>query len=130
MRFWRVLTVSDAQMNFLLKSLMQKVEGIQSAAVVSREGLTVTSILDANVQAMHIAAMSAIIMSTCERILVELNKGELDVCIIQGSAGKFVVMEAGQDYIIVTVLKDDARMDMAFVEMRKTSRQIADLTKS
>ncbi len=130
MRFWRVLTVSDAQMNFLLKSLMQKVEGIQSAAVVSREGLTVTSILDANVQAMHIAAMSAIIMSTCERILVELNKGELDVCIIQGSAGKFVVMEAGQDYIIVTVLKDDARMDMAFVEMRKTSRQIADLTKN
>ncbi len=122
--------MSDAQMNFLLKSLMQKVEGIQSAAVVSREGLTVTSILDANVQAMHIAAMSAIIMSTCERILVELNKGELDVCIIQGSAGKFVVMEAGQDYIIVTVLKDDARMDMAFVEMRKTSRQIADLTKS
>ncbi|OLS13032.1 MAG: hypothetical protein RBG13Loki_3392 [Promethearchaeota archaeon CR_4] len=116
-------------MNFLLKSLMQKVEGIQSAAVVSREGLTVTSILDANVQAMHIAAMSAIIMSTCERILVELNKGELDVCIIQGSAGKFVVMEAGQDYIIVTVLKDDARMDVAFVEMRKTSRQIADLTK-
>lgn len=125
----RVLTVSDAQMNFLLKSLMQKVEGIQSAAVVSREGLTVTSILDANVQAMHIAAMSAIIMSTCERILVELNKGELDVCIVQGSAGKFVVMEAGQDYIIVTVLKDDARMDLAFVEMRKTSRQIADLTK-
>ena len=122
--------MSDAQMNFLLKSLMQKVDGIQSAAIVSREGLTVTSILDSNVQAMHIAAMSAIIMSTCERILVELNKGELDVCIIQGSAGKFVVMEAGQDYIIVTVLRDDARMDITFTEMRKTSRQIADLTKT
>ncbi|HMF32082.1 MAG TPA: roadblock/LC7 domain-containing protein [Candidatus Lokiarchaeia archaeon] len=121
--------MSEAQLNFLLKSLMQKIDGIQSSAIVSREGLTVTSILDENVSSMHIAAMSAILMSTCERILVELNKGELDVAIIQGQ-GKFIVMEAGDDYILVAVLADDARMDLAFTEMRKTSRQIADLTKA
>lgn len=120
--------MTEAQLNFLLKSLMQKVDGIQSSAIVSREGLTVTSILDENVSALHIAAMSAILMSTCERILVELNKGELDVAIIQGN-GKFIVMEAGEDYILVALLAEDARMDLAFTEMRKTSRQVADLSK-
>ena len=53
---------------------------------------------------MHIAAMSAILLGTCERVLLELKKGELDICIIQGTEGKFIVMGCGTDYIIVGVM--------------------------
>jgi predicted regulator of Ras-like GTPase activity (Roadblock/LC7/MglB family) len=77
---------------------------------------------------MHIAAMSAIILSTCERVLLELMKGELDICIIQGSEGKFIVMECGEDFILVGVLEDDARMDIAFTRMRNTVNKIIDVT--
>ena len=63
---------------------------------------------------MHIAAMSAILLSTCERVLLELKKGELDICIIQGTEGKFIVMGCGTDYIIVGVMDENARMDFAF----------------
>ena len=119
--------MSEEQLNFVLKSLMNDVEGIQSVALVSREGLIVNSILDADVSPMHIAAMSAIILSTCERVLLELHKGELDVCIIQGSEGKFIVMECGEDYILVTVLEEDARMDIAFTKMRGSVAKITEL---
>jgi predicted regulator of Ras-like GTPase activity (Roadblock/LC7/MglB family) len=119
--------MSEEQLNFVLKSLMNDVEGVQSVALVSREGLIVNSILDADVSPMHIAAMSAIILSTCERVLLELHKGELDVCIIQGSEGKFIVMECGEDYILVTVLEEDARMDIAFTKMRGSVSKITEL---
>jgi len=120
--------MSEEQLNFVLKTLMNEVEGVQSVALVSREGLIVSSILDEDVSPMHIAAMSAIILSTCERVLLELRKGELDVCIIQGSEGKFIVMEAGEDFIIVTVLEEDARMDIAFTKMRAAVNRLLDLT--
>jgi len=120
--------MSEEQLNFVLKTLMTEVEGIQSVALVSREGLIVNSILEEGVSPMHIAAMSAIILSTCERVLLELMKGDLDVCIIQGSEGKFIVMECGEDFILVCVLEDDARMDIAFTRMRGTANKIIDLT--
>ena len=120
--------MSEEQLNFVLKTLMNEVYGIQSVALVSREGLIVNSILEEGVSPMHIAAMSAIILSTCERVLLELMKGDLDVCIIQGSEGKFIVMEFGEDFILVCVLEDDARMDIAFTRMRGTAIKIIDLT--
>ena len=106
---------------------MNKIEGMQSAALVSREGLIVSAILEEGISEMHIAAMSAILLSTCERVLMELKKGELDICIIQGSDGKFIVMGCGDDYIIVGVLDEDARMDLAFVNMRATVSKILDV---
>ena len=117
----------EAQLNFLLRELMNKIEGMQSAALVTREGLIVTAILEQGISEMHIAAMSAILLSTCERVLLELKKGELDICIIQGTEGKFIVMGCGSDYIIVGVLDENARMDLAFVNMRATVSRILDV---
>lgn len=117
----------EAQLNYLLRELKQKIEGMESAALVSREGLIVSAVLDDTISDMHIAAMSAIILSTCERVLLELRKGELDIAIIQGSEGKFLVMQCGLDYIIVGVLDEDTRMDLAFVNMRATTERILDI---
>ncbi|MHA1520215.1 MAG: roadblock/LC7 domain-containing protein [Promethearchaeota archaeon] len=117
----------EAQLNYLLRELMQKIDGLDSTALVSREGLIVSAVLEENISDMHIAAMSAIILSTCERVLMELKKGSLDICIIQGSEGKFLVMQCGEDYIIVGVLDEDARMDLAFVNMRGTTNRIIDI---
>ncbi|MCG7851990.1 MAG: roadblock/LC7 domain-containing protein, partial [Methanosarcinaceae archaeon] len=109
------------------RELMQKIEGLQSTALISREGLIVSAVLEEGISDMHIAAMSAIILSTCERVLMELKKGELDICIIQGDEGKFLVMGCGMDYIIVGVLDEDSRMDLAFLNMRQTVNRILDL---
>ena len=117
----------EAQLNYLLRELMQKIEGLESTALVSREGLIVSAVLEEGISDMHIAAMSAIILSTCERVLMELRKGELDICIIQGTEGKFLVMQCGADYIIVGVLDEDARMDLAFINMRGTTNRILDI---
>jgi len=117
----------EAQLNYLLRELMQKIDGLDSAALVSREGLIVSAVLEEGISDMHIAAMSAIILSTCERVLMELKKGALDICIIQGNEGKFLVMQCGDDYIIVGVLDEDARMDLAFVNMRATTTRILDI---
>jgi hypothetical protein len=113
-------------LSLCLKDLRNKVEGIDASAVVSKEGLIVASDLGSDISEMHIAAMAAILLSTSENVLVELKKGTLDVCIIQGNEGKFIIMDAGMDFILVCVLNNFTRMDLAFVEMRNTAKRVAE----
>jgi predicted regulator of Ras-like GTPase activity (Roadblock/LC7/MglB family) len=122
------MTTED-QFLFILQDLFDELDPyIRSAAIVSTEGLIVHSIMEEEISEIKIAAMTATILSVAERVLLEMNSGRLDVCILQGDEGNFVVMEAGKDLILALCLGLDARMDIAFVEMRKTSDQIKNLT--
>ena len=112
---------------FLLEDLYESIDGIRSAAIVSMEGLIVHSILEEEISDLKIAAMTATILSVAERVLIELKSGKLDLCILQGDIGNFIVMEAGSDLILAVCLDVDARMDTCFVEMRKISEQIKSL---
>ena len=112
---------------FLLEDLYKSIDGIRSAAIVSIEGLIVHSILEEDISDLNLAAMTATILSVAERVLIELKSGKLDLCILQGDIGNFVVMEAGSELILAVCLDIDARMDTCFVEMRKISEQIKSL---
>ena len=116
--------MSDEQLLFLLQTLVDNVEGIRNSAIVSAEGLIVQSILEEGMNEIKVAAMTATILSVAERVLIELRSGKLDVCILQGDEGNFVVMQAGEELILALCLDPDARMDTAFIEMRKVSEQI------
>ena len=119
--------MSDDQLSLLLSSLFNNVDGVKSAAIVSKEGLIVHSILEEDISDLNLAAMTATILSVAERVLIELKSGSLDVCILQGDDGNFAVMEAGNDLILALCLDIDARMDTCFMEMRKTSNAIKNI---
>ena len=92
--------MSDEQLLYLLQNIVDSVDGVRSAAVVSAEGLIVQSILEEGMNEIKIAAMTATILSVSERVLIELKSGRLDVCILQGDDGNFVVMQAGEELIL------------------------------
>ena len=120
--------MSDEQLQFLLQTLHDNIEGVKSAAVVSAEGLIIQAILEEGISDIRLAAMTATILSVSERVLLELKSGTLDVCILQGNEGNFAIMEAGEELIICVCLDVEARMDTCFIELRKVSEQIKNLT--
>ncbi|TFF87839.1 MAG: hypothetical protein EU548_09700 [Promethearchaeota archaeon] len=120
--------MSSEQLQLLLQILSENIDGMRSAAIVSTEGLIVESILEEGISEIKLAAMTATILSVAERVLQELKSGVLDVCILQGDEGNFIVMEAGVDLILAVCLNLDARMDTCFIEMRKISEQIKTLS--
>ena len=119
--------MSDEQLFFLLQTLKDSIDGFRSGAIVSAEGLIVQSILEDGISDIKLAAMTATILSVAERVLIELKTGILDVCILQGSDGNFVVMAASKELIVAACLDVDARLDIAFIELRKTAEQIKNL---
>ena len=120
--------MSDEQLLFLLRTLHENVDGIKSSAIVSAEGLIIVSILEEDISDIKLAAMTATILSVAERVLLELKSGVLDLCILQGNAGNFIVMFCSEELILAVCLDVDARMDTCFIEMRKVSSQIKDIT--
>jgi len=116
--------MSDDQFLSLLHEVVDNVDGVRSAAFVSTEGLIVQAILEDGISDMKLAAMTATILSVSEKVLKELKSGILDVCILQGNEGNFVVMQAGEELILAVCLNIDARMDTCFIEMRKISERI------
>ncbi len=119
--------MSDEQLLFLLRTLHENVDGIKSSAIVSAEGLIIVSILEEDISDIKLAAMTATILSVAERVLLELKSGVLDLAILQGSNGNFVIMEAGEELIIAVCLDIDCRLDTVFIELRKTSNQIKNI---
>ena len=117
--------MSDEQLRFLLQNIVDKVEGIRSAAIVSAYGLPVQAILEKG-DDYKLAAMTATILSVAERMLIELKSGGLDLCFLRCEEGNIVIMEAG-DLILVVYLYEDARLDSCFIEMRKLSEQVKEL---
>lgn len=116
--------MTEDQFHYLLQTIFDNIDGVRSAAIVSQEGLIVSSILEEGISEIKLAAMTAAILSVAERVLHELKSGMLDVCILQGDEGNFVVMDAGKELIIAVCLNIDARMDTCFIEMRKASEQL------
>ena len=55
--------MSDEQLQFLLQTLHENIEGIKSSAVVSAEGLIIQSILEEGISDIKLAAMTATILS-------------------------------------------------------------------
>lgn len=120
--------MSDDQFYILLEMLYNNIEDIRFAAIVSREGLIVHSILEDGVSDISLAAITATLLSLGQTALAELRVGDLEVCILQGDEGNFVIMEAGVDLIIAVCLDIDARMDTCFIEMRKIAEKIKKIT--
>ncbi len=117
--------MSEITLDHLLLDFVRNTHGVQSAIVVTREGFVVTSVPDGDCEAFHIGALSAIITSSCENMLGQLHQGSLDACLIQGSDGKFVLMGAGENGMMITILQEDSHPEAIYTEMRKISQQIS-----
>ena len=122
--------MSESRSNMLVKILQElqvSSPGIQASAVVSVDGLTIASALPQNVQEDRVAAMSAAMLSLGERISSELGRGELDQVYIKGEMGYVMLMSIGNDAVLTTLAKENAKLGLIFLDMNRAIEQISDI---
>lgn len=111
----------------ILQDLQVASPGIQASAVVSVDGLTIASALPQNVQEDRVAAMSAAMLSLGERISSELGRGELDQVYIRGEMGYVMLMSVGEEAVLTTLAKANAKLGLIFLDMRRAVEQIVEV---
>ena len=110
-----------------LRDLQASSPDVEASAVVSVDGLTMASALPADVEEDRVAAMSAAMLSLGERIATELGRGTLDQAYIKGEKGYVVLMAVGQEAVLTVLARQQAKLGLLFLDMRRTTEDLAKL---
>jgi hypothetical protein len=100
---------------------------IEASAVVSVDGLIMASALPAEVEEDRVSAMSAAMLSLGERIASELNRGVLDQVYIHGDNGYVLLAAIGEEAVLTTLARENAKLGLIFLEMRRATEDLARL---
>ncbi len=114
-------------MTVVLKDLEAGTPDIEASAIVSVDGLIMASALPQDVEEDRVAAMSAAMLSLGERTAQELNRGKLDQVFIRGEAGYVLLMNAGEDAVLTTLVRKDAKLGLIFLDMKRAVEELAKL---
>ncbi len=123
---YRVQVLED-----ILRRLHKSVDGLHGTVVVSIEGFVVAAYSGEGrtrtvnpVDSPQIAAMAAAIIALGERVLGRLARGEIDRILLDGTEGGIIVVPAGPDAALATMVSKDAKLGLVMHELRRSSREV------
>jgi predicted regulator of Ras-like GTPase activity (Roadblock/LC7/MglB family) len=112
----------------LLKSILKDLEAatpdVEGSVVVSADGLVMASALPSDVDEDRVAAMSAALLALGERSSGELARGKLEQVFVKGENGYIMLLEAGRDAVLGALCREDAKLGMIFLDMRRAAEEI------
>lgn len=110
----------------ILKEL-KRIGDIIGSAIVRRDGLLIASDMSAKVDTRAIAAMSAAIVGTSETSSKELDIGEFNQVVVNASEGQYVCIGAGEEAILISLLKKEVNLGLVLLEMERSAKKIGKL---
>ncbi len=112
------------EMNKALADLQASSSDVEAAAVVSVDGLIIASALPQGLEEERIAAMSAALLSMGERIVGELNRGDLEQLYVKGKDGYFLSKHAGPHAVLIALARTDAKLGLIFFDLNRAADAI------
>ncbi len=107
-----------------LRNMQAAAPDIEASAVVSVDGLIMASALQQGVEEDRVSAMSAAMLSLGERISNELGRKGLEQVYIKGYKGSIVLTSIGEEAVLTALARQDAKLGMIFLEMRRAAEDI------
>ena len=115
---------NGARLDALLHELMRRVPELEAAAVVTADGLPMSSALPPAMDEDRVAAMSAALLSLGERAAEGLGRGGLSQVHIHGESGGVWLLAAGEDAVLVGVSAADAKAGLVLFELRRAAAAV------
>ena len=109
----------------LLDDLLRSTPEIESAAVVSYDGLPMASAMPGTMDTDRVAAMSAALLSLGERAAEGLGRGLLSQVFVEGEHGTVCLVAAGDEGVLVGVAPREAKIGLVLFELKSTAAAIA-----
>jgi predicted regulator of Ras-like GTPase activity (Roadblock/LC7/MglB family) len=113
----------------MLESILSELNGssvdIEASAVISTDGLMIASVLPQSMDADRVGAMSAAMLSLGDRTAQELSRGELEQVLVKGKSGYVLMTYAGKDAVITVMAKQNAKLGLIFLDVKRAAESIA-----
>ena len=117
-------TISD-QLDAVLNEFERNVPHVEATAVVSTDGLVIASRLPKEVEEDRVGAMGAAILSISTRSGSELERGDMERVLIEGTNGFLLIRSIADVAILVCLVDKEVRLGMLFYECKNCVNQIS-----
>ena len=118
---------ADKQLKPLLRALNSVSSDIEATAIMSRDGLSVASVLGDGVDPDRLGAMCAALLGLADTTAKELNRGKLRQLMIDGTNGYMLITHVGDKAVLAVAARPGTNLGMVFLEAKKTAQKIADV---
>ena len=114
---------ANSRYHTILKELIKNI-GAEGAILITPDGLPIASEFSVNLDEDTVSAMGASLLSLSERVLNELDKGELEEVYVKGKEGYALFTGVG-DFAVLGVLTDNsAKLGLILVEIKKAINKL------
>lgn len=117
-------TDARAQIEDAIRDL-RRLADIVAVAIARRDGLIIVHDLPKDVDPKKAAAMSAAIVGTSEMAARELGQGKFLQAIVDGEFGKMLSTGAGEEALLVTLVRPEANMGLVLLGVERAARRVA-----
>jgi hypothetical protein len=115
----------EEQLGQILKGLHASTPDIEGAAIISMDGLVISSSLPAEVEEDRVSAMSAALYGIGARTAEELSRGDVEQLYIKGNAGYMLITQAGMDAVLAVIANAKAKLGIIFLDVKRAAEEIA-----
>ena len=113
----------------MLGSILSELNGssvdIEASAVISTDGLMISSVLPQSLDEDRVGAMSAAMLSLGDRTAQELGRGQLEQVLVKGVTGYVLMTYAGRDAVVTVLAKPKAKLGLIFLDVKRAAENIA-----
>ena len=113
----------------ILKELESRDPDIEWSVIARADGLILASNIGVDVDRDVIAAMTASLFNIGARAVKELARGSIRRVLVEGENGNIIVMNIGGGIILSAVLKKDANLGLALLEIERAATALQDILK-
>ncbi len=104
---------------------LRQLKEISAVAIIRRDGLVIAHDLPSSSDPRRVAAMSAAIVGTGELAAEELGQGRFLRSVIGSDAGKILSTGAGEDAILMTLVKENCNVGLLLMALDKAAGQLS-----
>lgn len=106
---------------------LRRIPDVLAVALARRDGLLIAHSLPRSMDPKRIAAMAAAIVGTSEMAADEMGQGQFFQSIVDSAKGKMLATGAGEEAILITMVRTDANMGLVLLSVGRSVQTIADL---
>src|SRR6059036_1588937 len=109
---------------------LRRLPGILGVTIARRDGILIAHSLPKAMDPKKIAAMAAAIVGTSEMAAVEMGLGSFNSSIVDTHIGKMIATGAGEEAILVTMVRNEANMGLLLLSVDRAVQSISDILKA
>lgn len=116
----------------MIQEVLEELQGsspdTEASALISTDGLMIASALPRDVDEDRVSAMSAAMLSLCDRAASELVRGSLERVLLQGENGYVIMTSSGGEAVLTVLAKQNAKLGLLFLDIKRAAEDLSKLT--